>query len=1094
MTKRMLIDSTHSEETRVVVLDGNRLEDFDVETSTKQHLKGNVYLAKIVRVEPSLQAAFVEFGGGRHGFLAFGEIHPDYYQIPVADRKRLLEMQEAEAREDEEADEREAASQERGRTDRGRQDRGGHDRGRSRRADNADAAGTNTEADASENAAAEGAAESALDARAPIDDEPVAAAADALIEAGFATDADPEAAETALPHPSQVAQPAAMAQEIIVAPEEARALFADPVDSMAPEHAPSAEPTGGGEVVAPEVLVPMMPDAASDAAVDAPTADGMGEANLADEGEAPSPAEDAMSEPGPDGGVEVVHSAGPPEAVGGEQDGDERADRRSTPRFLRNYKIQEVMRRRQILLVQVVKEERGTKGAALTTYISLAGRFSVLMPNSPRGGGISRKITSMADRRRLKEVMAELDLPRGMGLIVRTAGANRPKPEIIRDCEYLLNQWDQIRDLTMKSMAPALIYEEANLIKRAIRDVYSRDVDDILVDGEAGWRAARDFMRMLMPTHAKKVQLWKEPQPLFAKAQVELQLDAMLQPSVQLRSGGYLVINQTEALVAIDVNSGRGTRERGIEETALKTNLEAAEEAARQLRLRDLAGLIVIDFIDMESRRNIAAVEKKLKDALKNDRARIQVGSISHFGLLEMSRQRLRPSLAETSFVTCAHCGGAGHVRSTENAALHVLRGIEDEGAKRRAAEVVVHVAGSIALYILNHKRVRLGEIEQRFGLHVTFASDDSLMAPEMRIERVRAQTASEGPAPISQLAPPEPFEDPDEEVLTETVDEAAEGEAASEGEGEGERQGGSAAEASDETREDGEQRKRRRRRRRGGRRDEAETTAEAAGEAGQAAGDDAATDDESDEADAAPRTAEAATPGAAEDEAATEDGERKRRGRRGGRRRRRGEPVVAGEDAGESTGDAGPNPVPAYATPASSPPTYTAPAYVGPTPADPFGGSNAFDFFDAVEQAEQARIAQPVAIMAAPPPLPEPDMGADAAEEAPFEQSDAATPEPAASEDMGGEASEPATDAGPSMIEPDMPVAADSGPMQNEPDARGPTASESAEPELALAGPDEDDAPTAPVQPTPDPMTTPMMIGQADGSPAEKKRGWWRR
>ena len=406
-----------------------------------------------------------------------------------------------------------------------------------------------------------------------------------------------------------------------------------------------------------------------------------------------------------------IEALPPPETVGGgdQENGDDQRERRLPPRFLRNYKIQEVIRRRQILLVQVVKEERGTKGAALTTYLSLAGRFGVLMPNSPRGGGISRKITSATDRRRLKEVMAELDIPRGMGMIVRTAGANRPKPEIKRDCEYLLRLWDDIREHTMKSVAPALIYEEASLIKRAIRDVYSRDIDEILVDGEDGWRAAHDFMRMLMPSHAKKVQLWRDGgQPLFARNQVEAQLDGMLMPTVQLRSGGYLVINQAEALVAIDVNSGRSTRERNIEETALRTNLEAADEVARQLRLRDLAGLIVIDFIDMESKRHNAMVERRIKEALKNDRARIQVGHISHFGLLEMSRQRLRPSLAETSFIPCPHCGGTGHVRSTENAAIHVLRGIEDEGSKRRAAEIVVYVSTPVALYLLNHKRERL--------------------------------------------------------------------------------------------------------------------------------------------------------------------------------------------------------------------------------------------------------------------------------------------------------------------------------------------------------------------------------------------------
>ncbi len=685
MTKRMLIDATHAEETRVVVLDGSRLEDFDVETSTKRQLKGNIYLAKVIRVEPSLQAAFVEYGGGRHGFLAFGEIHPDYYQIPIADRQHLLEMQEEEARREQEEEDRAAVQAE---------------------------AAARVESDAAadhEPAEVPAAGSEPLPSLAEPDAEALAAEPeptgerDFIAEGRAETEDDTEIGEAAPP----AAQPAAMSFDVLRGPVE-----------------PLLEPDAA-EANAPS------PTAAED-----------------DEIEQASPAVPGGLAVLPDGSVEDAESesaleAPPPETIGGDADGtEERRERRAPSRFLRNYKIQEVIKRRQILLVQVVKEERGTKGAALTTYLSLAGRYCVLMPNSPRGGGISRKITSPADRRRLKEVMAELDLPKGMGLIVRTAGANRPKPEIKRDCEYLLRLWNDIREHTMRSIAPAQIYEEASLIKRSIRDVYSRDVDELIVDGEDGWRAARDFMRMLMPSHARKVQLWTEPQPLFARYQVDAQLDAMMMPTVQLRSGGYLVINQTEALVAIDVNSGRSTRERGIEETALRTNLEAAEEVARQLRLRDLAGLVVIDFIDMELRKNNAAVEKRLKEALRADRARIQLGHISHFGLLEMSRQRLRPSLAETNFIICPHCAGLGHVRSTESSAIHVLRGIEEEAAKRRAAEVVVHVSLSIAMYILNHKRQRLAEIETRYGLHVDFAGDESLVAPQYRIDRVRAQVA----------------------------------------------------------------------------------------------------------------------------------------------------------------------------------------------------------------------------------------------------------------------------------------------------------------------------------------------------------------
>ena len=1066
MTKRMLIDSTHAEETRVVVLEGNRLEDFDVETSTKQQLKGNIYLAKVVRVEPSLQAAFVEYGGGRHGFLAFGEIHPDYYQIPVADRQRLLEMQEAEAREDEDAEDRAAAR---------------------------------------DAALAARPAPDVVQVSGVIDIPDMATptnAVDAAVQASYAAQADPEAAEEALPREDQVAQAAAVSQDILVAPHEAEALLPGPTPTPEAASLEASEETG----------IDMAPEAAPlEADADQPpepalTGETMSEALEVETGLPNGAASDQPIE----AGLEATEP--PPESIGGET--EEPREQRATPRFLRNYKIQEVIRRRQILLIQVVKEERGTKGAALTTYISLAGRFSVLMPNSPRGGGISRKITSAADRRRLKEVTAELDLPRGMGLIVRTAGANRPKPEIIRDCEYLLNQWDQIRDLTMKSVAPALIYEEASLIKRAIRDVYSRDVDDILVDGEQGWRAARDFMRMLMPTHARKVQLWRDPQPLFVKAQVEAQLDAMLSPTVQLRSGGYLVINQTEALVAIDVNSGRSTRERGIEETALRTNMEAAEEAARQLRLRDLAGLIVIDFIDMESRRNIGAVERRLKDALKNDRARIQVGSISHFGLMEMSRQRLRPSLAETSLVMCPHCAGTGQVRSTESAALHVLRGIEEEGAKRRAAEVVVHVAGPIALYVLNHKRVRLAEIEARYGMHVAFAADDTLPPPTMRIERLRAQAVSELPVPISQLAPPEPFEDPDEEA----AERGAEATAGDEGDDDDAPRPGESA-------EENEQRsRRRRRRRRGGRREDGTDSATAsAGAALQAQGEpngatalptdadagfpleqaeaqasDAAPDDDTPAADtvAAPvfgiaeastikaadasateaaevPTSEAAEATASEAAEATaseaaetagDDAERnKRRGRRGGRRRRRDlDDAQAAPLAAE----------PAQADPGLA--ERVAPAYAGPTPANPFGGSTAFDIFDAIEQAEQERALAAAGAARRPP---EPTAPPSAVEDGPTE------PEPVIAEPV---AMTPETV---SFGEPDPAI----GVATLEPETDDlPGAAPVAAPAAPAAV-----EPVAEAEPAPESVGAPLIVPTLiDGSAslAEKRRGWWRR
>ncbi len=780
-----------------------------------------------------------------------------------------------------------------------------------------------------------------------------------------------------------------------------------------------------------------------------------------------APAEAVSEEAGSEGessepDEDVQPDLPPPETIGGENDtfegnGADEARRRRAARFLRNYRIQEVIRRRQILLIQVVKEERGTKGAALTTYISLAGRYCVLMPNSPRGGGISRKITSAADRRRLKEITAELEIPKGMGLIVRTAGAARPKPEIRRDCEYLMRLWDDIRELTLRSMAPALIYEEASLIKRAIRDGYSRDIDEVMVDGEDGWKAAHDFMRMLMPSHAKKVQLWKpganNGQPLFTRHQVDQQLDAMISPTVQLKSGGYLVINQAEALVAIDVNSGRSTRERGIEETALRTNLEAADEVARQLRLRDLAGLIVIDFIDMEAKKHNAMVERRMKDALKNDRARIQVGHISHFGLLEMSRQRLRPSLAETSFTTCPHCGGLGHVRSIESSAIHILRAIEDEAAKGRASLITLHAAGAVVLYLLNHKRERLFEIEARTGLRVHFSTDETLVPPAIRIERERpAIPLSER---ISQAVPTLPVattvvdaveDDEDADVVLTEETEVADGETEAEG-------GENAARGGDE----GEKRRRRRRRRRGRREDGSiipagESDGEASGEAGDEGGDEDAlpaepnvadtlpvmADDEAGEAAAEPSvSADPSVPGEELDENGMPKA--RRRGRRGGRRRRRddgtpGAAVEAEEDV------------------VVVEPVYVAPVYTGPTPADPFGGRS-FDIFDIMDQVERREEAKPVP--AAPAP---------AVEEVPAPAPAAAEPEPVA------------------VVVPEPIAAPAPEPVAAEP--------------VVIAAPVVEATPPASVmaEPVVGPSIQPIVLGQDPAPAVPAKKGWWRR
>jgi len=696
MSKSMLIDATQAEETRVVLLSGNRVEDFDFETESRKQLKGNIYLARVTRVEPSLQAAFVEYGGNRHGFLAFSEIHPDYYRIPVEDREALLAEERAE---------------------------------------------------------------------------------DAVAAAAAGEDAS-------APTPEERA--------------EARA-------SQATED------------------------------------------------------EDENGPPAP-----------PPESIGGDDtDGDD-DDVRPRKNISRRYKIQEVITRRQIMLVQVVKEERGNKGAALTTYLSLAGRYCVLMPNTARGGGVSRKITNIADRKRLKQIVEGLELPEGMAVIVRTAGSQRTKTEIKRDYEYLIRLWDQIREKTLTSSAPCLIYEEANLIKRSIRDLYTRDIGEVLVEGEDGYRIAKDFMRTLMPSHAKRVQPYKEQTvPLFHRYQIEGQLDAIHNPVVQLKSGGYLVMSQTEALVAVDVNSGRATRERNIEETALKTNLEAADEVARQLRLRDMAGLVVIDFIDMDEPRNQHAVERRMKDAMKNDRARIQLGRISHFGLMELSRQRLRPSVFEASTQVCVQCAGSGRVRSTDSTALHVLRAIEEEGIKQKASEISVYVPSEVGFYILNKKREALATIEERYGFLVFLEADDSLVPPDMRIERMLPKPASER---IDLAAPIiAPHVEEDDEVDEIEAD----------------------AEVETEDRDEERRPKRsRRRRRRGGEKRAAEQQDQG----------ESVTEEAAEEGDESPAAA------AADGEAASGDDEdgnkkRRRRGKRGGRRRSRrgnGEEGAAANENGE--------------------------------------------------------------------------------------------------------------------------------------------------------------------------------------------------
>nr|WP_254050024.1 ribonuclease E/G [Limimaricola cinnabarinus] len=715
----MLIDATHAEETRVVVCDGNKVEEFDFESQSRRQLAGNIYLAKVTRVEPSLQAAFVDYGGNRHGFLAFSEIHPDYYQIPVADREALLAEEKAYA-------------------------------------------------------------------------------------------------------------------ESLKAEAEAASSRSDEAE----------DEEDGEEGDRPRRRRSRSRRSASEANTDAvATDDGEADGETEDEGDDASAKDESI------------------ESVADEDDSEDvRPARKPRPK---RYKIQEVIKVRQIMLVQVVKEERGNKGAALTTYLSLAGRYCVLMPNTARGGGISRKITNAADRKKLKEIASEMDVPEGAGLIIRTAGSQRTKSEIKRDYEYLQRMWEQIRELTLKSIAPAKIYEEGDLIKRSIRDLYSKEIDEVIVEGVDGFRTARDFMKMIMPSHARNVKPYTDSLPLFARYQVESYLAGMFNPTVQLPSGGYIVIGVTEALVAIDVNSGRATKEGSIEQTALKTNLEAADEVARQLRLRDLAGLIVIDFIDMDERRNNTAVEKRFKDKLKTDRARIQVGRISGFGLMEMSRQRLRPGMIEATTQPCPHCHGTGLLRSDENVALAILRQLEEEGVRGRTKEVLVRVPHAIMNFLMNFKREHVAAIEQRYGMAVRVEGDAALVSPDFVVEKFKTATrAVPEAAPVVSSAELM-------EALDAEYDFAADAEIEEDEDDSAEEATETAATGHAETSEGGEdderprKKRRRRRRRRGGN-----------GEGHEAQGDESRDDEgESDEsgAETAPQAQPEATPAAEPVEAQAE-------------------------------------------------------------------------------------------------------------------------------------------------------------------------------------------------------------------------------
>jgi len=773
MTMRMLIDARHQEETRVAVLKGNRIEEFDFEAAEHKQIKGNIYLAKVTRVEPSLQAAFVDFGGNRHGFLAFSEIHPDYYQIPKEDREALLAEEAAHA--EEEAALRAIAE--------GEEDFVGDDELGETLAD--DLAGTSHESFHEDN--------HGLTEVDTAEKDEVATIEDGQIDNAFDHEGE-EAAE------------------------------AEGGDDRRRWRGRRRQGQGG-----------------------------RGKAKEADE---------------------------------------LRAKRMA---LRRRYKIQDVIQRRQVLLVQVVKEERGNKGAALTTYLSLAGRYCVLMPNSSHGGGISRKISSAADRKRLKSIIAELELPKAMGCIVRTAGLQRTKTEIKRDFDYLARLWDDIRETTLKSTAPALIHSDSDLIKRAIRDIYNREIEDVIVEGEQGYRLARDFMKMLMPSHAKRVKQYADPVPLFQRYGAEDQLTAMYDPVVQLKSGGYIVINPTEALVSIDINSGRSTKEHGIEATALNTNLEAAREIARQLRLRDMAGLVVIDFIDMEYGSNVRKVEKAMKDALKNDRARIQVGRISSFGLMEMSRQRLRTGVLEATTRQCPHCDGTGLVRTASSAGLSALRLIEDEAAKGRGSIISLFASTEAAVYLLNAKRADLAEIEARYGVRVE-------VLPEGENEGAKMRVTSSGPRP--EFVPKfEPIALEDDDDIADIADEDDEDEG---DEDEGRSRGG----RRDEGEGEGRGKRRRRRRRRGGRDREDGECAEN-GDAGE--GDEAG-DSEAGERDEGPA-------------GETDEQRKRRRRRRRGGRGRNGNREEQGETSGSEAGEDAPVADEPVAVEAESEPAAEAPA-----------------------------------------------------------------------------------------------------------------------------------------------------------------------
>ncbi|MEM6648756.1 MAG: Rne/Rng family ribonuclease, partial [Pseudomonadota bacterium] len=975
MSKKMLIDARHPEETRVALLAHGKVEDFDFESAARKPLRGNIYLARVTRVEPSLQAAFVEYGGNRHGFLAFSEIHSDYYQIPVADRdvlrkaealeaelaEKLAELDESRAPLAEEEEERfdEVASEnedddeamassdtgnddeETDRPRRRRRRRGG--RGRYNRSRGHKSSSEETSSDENLTTSEEGAEEPP----AHPEEKVKANSEEDAGRSGNAADCksidgedavDEQASSPSLPLEAEAAP--TLTQEVKEEPDlEGEDQKAEAQDDKTAEDDAPEENINEDEALETDSI------AEDEGAVDEPESDTSGEnaqeTEEATQAKADEPPRELTEE-------EKAAQAAAAEIADLEKRYHEA--RQARDKLLRNYRIQEVINRRQIMLIQVVKEERGNKGAAVTSYLSLAGRYGVLMPNNSRGGGVSRKITNSSDRKRLRKAIKDLNVPQGQGLIIRTAGAKRTKVEIKRDYDYLSRLWDTIREQTLKSIAPCLIYEEASLIKRAMRDLYDKDTSEVLVEGEDGYREAKDFMKMLMPSHAKNVQPYREPIPLFLKRDVERQLDEMYRPVVTLKSGGYLVIQQTEALISIDVNSGKATKERNVEATALKTNSEAAVEVARQCRLRDLAGLVVIDFIDMDENRNNRAVEKKLKDAMKADRARIQIGAISSFGLLEMSRQRRRSGIVDGTTRVCPTCEGSGAIRSVEMGALRILRGIEEVAIKDRAAVVTAHTSHDVALYILNQKRSWINRIEETYKTSVEVLADTSKAGDQF--ELTKSGKAPEIPT-LRQDTITSPEEEEDQKASSLEKD----------------KQSPSAHDPSEGDEAESKPKKKSRRRRRKKSDDQTDHEAETA---------EASSKEEPSDASPETKDQQSSSEKPSSEEGGEEDSEgdgkkRRRRGRRGGRRNRKSSDASSSENSsdtqdGESSkkeppkesvwADA-PSPSAAFADPSATPqdakPSPEAPAKKAEqsSPAqNPFRGSEASETPDASSTA----------------------------------------------------------------------------------------------------------------------------------------------